>query len=325
VITGNTRELLIEDLSNGELVVREQTRSNADAVFAPDGQTLYAARPTGEIEVREAPDWSVARQMSVPVETVGRNIGIEITPDGQTLLAVLPRQAVFVLPTGGGPVAKLEIPVDPRFDEYVQPTPVSVTVAPSGALAVTGHRRGEARLWDLESRRKIATLKTEKSCLCARPVLSTKGLMLSSHESATAQGGRIADIVPWSAADGGRLERWSYPGEVEVLAIAANETRIAAAGARGLALWEPGRADPVAPTRSRTSYRTGPSARWSLIRQTEVCCWVPKMGRSFGSIRKPRLSWIKKIWAFECTTSKWQASPSFSAWRKPPPGGAGRT
>ena len=233
VNAGLGRRLVITDLDAGIPVVDEATRSATFPVFAPDGNTLYVAKRTGDIEVRDAPDWAVTRQLAFPVAGA-RNVSLQvwISAEGDHLFVVDRRRGAYLVPTDGSGVKSLGIEVDALRPWFASEHLSSGRVSPVQPLALTQQANGTTRLWDMETGRE--RLRFEDEARAAAVAFGPDGKTLATANS-------NGTVFVRDATDGVVRHRWQHREDwnrdddwINGLTFSADGRLLASAGEDGV-------------------------------------------------------------------------------------------
>ena len=294
---GAGRRLVLRDATSGEITLDEIYSFGVWPAFAPDGETLYAARTDGAIEVRHAPGWGVARTLSFPVDgDRGYPLTVRVSADGGTLLVVDQWRAAYAVPTDGSAVRTLAA-FDGRRD-LLADNAQEGALSPVDPLALVLRTRGVADLWNLATGERRATF--EEPYYARAVAFSHDG----TRVAAANHGGTV---TLRRAADGERLNRWEHGVEVEALAFSPDDRLLASGGEDGtVAIWnaETGEAGPrlrrdgaILSLAFAARYHPGdPSKRPASVSTTRAATpaesWTPPI-----TVPSPRAERLSRPWS----------------------------
>ncbi len=181
---GANRTLPIWDVNTGKLVMTLMGHGGglAAVAFSPDGRRLVATSYDGTLRV-----WDAATGKQRRVVKVGAHgHGLGFSPDGRWLLASIGDEGIVAV----FDAATLERRGELRgHTDYIQ----DIEFGPDGRV-VTASRDGTAKIWDLSSRREVATLRVPTGAVLSVAVSPDGDLIATASADGT--------VKLWDAATG---------------------------------------------------------------------------------------------------------------------------
>lgn len=184
-------EVSVWDVSSGELIKQFDRCYGFD--FSLDGKQLAILSRTRCLIVA-VDGWSKLRE----IEPLSKAMSVRFSPDRKTVLGIVPAGGRYVLRgclTSTGELLAESVGLKDPF--------YSATFSPDGRWIATGHANGAVLLWDPESFRISAHLRTGGKGL-QLPVFAPTGSLLASGDQ------QNGDVVFWDIASGKEIYRYTF-------------------------------------------------------------------------------------------------------------------
>lgn len=226
---GPSRRLRLLDTATGTVVQETAYRTSVYPAFSPDGDTLYALRSDGEIEVRVSPDWGIADRLMFPVGADrGPPLAGRVTRNGESLVVLDKWRAAHAVPTNGAQGLTLAAWDGKRTIDANNAT--TIALSPTESLALVQRNRGEAVVYDLATGKVIAEFQDPYFARVA--AFSPDG-----SRAATANHNGVVNLRCVRGCQEQRV--WEHGAEVDALAFSPDGRFVVTGGEDGeVAVWD---------------------------------------------------------------------------------------